>query len=246
MEPAQKGLKERIVIIANEAKIVKTGENTFSDYEYIKPGLLLNVLKPLLLKYHVFNHFEGEELEDGKTKYTLRLEDFDSEVAITYTMTVEAVVVKGANAVQGKGAQRTYVYRYLLMTAFDIADDNDDLDSDHMSKLTKTDEDVSKKEPSQKKSKKSDTPKSDPQKEAESESKEIGHKEVEPRELVCEECHSTIIPTTSNTIEEVIEIGKSKHGKQLCAKCIRTLNKKVAEAAKTPETKLAEDETDGN
>lgn len=124
-------LKERMVLIANELIIGKDGRNTFSDYDYIRPDDLQNALKPLLLKYKVFYFFNVIKDEvSGRNIATLELSDFDSEYEpIKYSMEVEDIIIKGANSVQSAGGVRTYCKRYLLMDAFDIADNADDLDN---------------------------------------------------------------------------------------------------------------------
>jgi len=237
MELEKRGLKERIILIANELKIDKTGYNTYSEYFYLKPDDLSNALKPLLLKYRIFDHFEPQELDDGRTRYTLRLEDFDSEAVIIYTMTVSEVILKGANNVQSKGAQRTYVKRYLLMTAFDIAEDSDDPDNSDVSQNL---EDAQLKEPKTK----TETGNTIDPKPANTETKPKKKEKV----LICEKCTGEIIPTPSNSVEEVIQIGKDKYGKQLCAKCIRELNaiaagtkNEEAETMNEPETPIMGD-----
>ncbi len=126
-------VKERIVRVANELKITKEGKNTFAHYEYIKPEDLQNALKPLYLKYRLFAHFGMRKLDNNKNEAILRIEDWDTDVGRQiYTMVVDNIELKGANSVQSVGGMRTYCNRYLLMTAFNIASDKDDLDSNRV------------------------------------------------------------------------------------------------------------------
>ena len=123
-------IKERITRIANELKIGKEGKNTFADYDYIRPDDLDNALKPLYLEYHLFAHFDMERLENEKNLAILKIEDWSTdEGAQVYTMTVDDVSIKGANAAQNNGGLRTYCKRYVLMSAFHISDNKDDLDN---------------------------------------------------------------------------------------------------------------------
>jgi hypothetical protein len=123
-------VRERIVRISNELKISKEGRNTFSDYDYIRPDDLQDALKPLYLKYRIFAHFGMRKLKDGKNEAVLRIEDWNTDSGRQiYTLTVDDISIKGANSAQNVGGLRTYCNKYLLMTAFNISSDEDDLDN---------------------------------------------------------------------------------------------------------------------
>jgi len=221
-------LKERIMLVSLEANIDKSGKNAFANYDYFKGDVLLITVKPLLAEHRIFFHFNPEELENGKTKYFLRLEDYDSNDFVSYDMTVDQISLKGTNEVQNKGAQRTYCFRYLLMAALGVANDEDDPDSHApQEKPEKPSQSAPKKENKEPEQKEEETTKSDP-------------KDVH----LCEECKKEIIPTRSNTVLEVIDIGKQKYGKQLCSTCIRKHNeeaKKAVEAGKKEEIKKTQE-----
>jgi hypothetical protein len=124
-------VKERIIRISNEIEVNKGGFNTYSEYEYIRPDDLQIALKPLYLKYRLFAHFNLRKLKDGKNEAILRIEDFDSDVGRQiYSMVVEDITMKAANSAQNVGGLRTYCNRYLLMTAFNISSNEDDLDNE--------------------------------------------------------------------------------------------------------------------
>ena len=136
-------VKERTARISNELVVIKTGFNEYSKYTYITPEDLFTPLKPLLLKYRLRMLYNVRRTRDGRNEAVLRIEDFDTDVGrLIYTMNVGDITLKGANEVQSMGGLRTYCKRYLVMDAFDVVENSDDLDS----KDTTTDDKKNKKE----------------------------------------------------------------------------------------------------
>jgi hypothetical protein len=122
-------VKKRISIITNELRVSKDGKNTFSNYNYFKPDDIFQKLNPLLEKYNLispFNLYQKENIYEA----ILTIEDTDSEDKVVYHFDISKAEVKGANAAQNSGATLTYAKRYSLMNAFNIADNDDDFDSD--------------------------------------------------------------------------------------------------------------------
>lgn len=128
-ETEKVSLKEKILQIANELRIEKDGKNKFQNYDYFKPDSIMSALNPLFLKHKVFSHFNIEKTETG---YKAILTLSNNGDKIEYTMETPTIEIKGANPVQAVGGIMTYTKRYLLMNAFNIADNKDDLDSDEM------------------------------------------------------------------------------------------------------------------
>lgn len=127
-------VKERIIRISNELKIEKTGWNTYGEYAYITPEDLENALRPLLLKYRTFTHLDVRHMENGRNIAVLTISTFenDDDVQI-YTMDVPDITLKAANAAQSVAGLRTYCSRYLKMSAFNVAENSDDLDANNNS-----------------------------------------------------------------------------------------------------------------
>lgn len=127
-------IKERIIRISNELKIEKTGWNTYGEYAYITPEDLENALRPLLLKYRTFTHLDVRHMENGRNIAVLTISTFenDDDVQI-YTMDVPDITLKAANAAQSVAGLRTYCSRYLKMSAFNVAENSDDLDANNNS-----------------------------------------------------------------------------------------------------------------
>jgi hypothetical protein len=128
MEKEQKSLKARVLLISNEIRVKKDGTNDFSKYDYFTPDGILTILNPLLLKYSVFTQFV---LIKNENTYTGKLYVSDTETgdSLNYELESPEITIKGANPVQALGGLQTYLKRYLLMNAFNIADNKDDYDS---------------------------------------------------------------------------------------------------------------------
>lgn len=123
-------VKERIIRVSNELKIEKTGWNAYGEYAYITPEDLENSLRPLLLKYRLFTHIDVKHIEDNRNIATLTITSFESDDdPQIYTMNVPDISLKAASAVQSVAGLRTYCTRYLKMSAFNVAENSDDLDS---------------------------------------------------------------------------------------------------------------------
>jgi hypothetical protein len=122
-------VKGRIVAISNDLRIAKDGKNTFSNYNYFKPDDIQLAINPLLKQYELISIFN---LTFNDMKYTghLRIEDFNSDDKVEYVFDLDKAIVKGANEAQNSGATLTYAKRYSLMNAFNLADNDDDPDSD--------------------------------------------------------------------------------------------------------------------
>lgn len=124
-------VKERITRLSDELVINKTGWNSYGNYAYVTPEDLDNALKPLLVKYRLFVHFDVIRTQDNRNAAVLTIEDFDSEDGMQhYSMNVEDISLKAANVVQSAGGLRTFCSRYLKMTAFSVSENVEDLDSD--------------------------------------------------------------------------------------------------------------------
>lgn len=127
-------VKERIIRISNELKIEKTGWNTYGEYAYITPEDLENALRPLLLKYRTFTHLDVRHMENGRNIAVLTISTFENDDdAQIYTMDVPDITLKAANAAQSVAGLRTYCSRYLKMSAFNVAENSDDLDANNNS-----------------------------------------------------------------------------------------------------------------
>lgn len=139
----KQSIKERIILISNELRISKDGENTYSKYAYFTPDGIMRVLNPLLQKHRLITFF-NLKFKETYFEAILDIQDLDSPDNIRYQFDILKATVKGANEAQNSGATLTYGKRYLLMNIFNIADNSMDFDSNEMtekqSKNLKTDD----------------------------------------------------------------------------------------------------------
>jgi len=140
MSEEKMSVKKRIVKISNLLRVKKEGENKFANYTYFQPDAILANLNPLLEEYNLFIKFQLRIHPQKENFYVgeLTIEDVDnSDDKEVYYFDIEKAEVKGANPAQNSGATLTYGKRYSLMNAFNIADNDDDFDSNKMTELQK-------------------------------------------------------------------------------------------------------------
>jgi len=140
MSEEKLSVKKRIVKISNLLRVKKEGENKFANYTYFQPDAILANLNPLLEEYNLFIKFQLRIHPQKENFYVgeLTIEDVDnSDDKEVYYFDIEKAEVKGANPAQNSGATLTYGKRYSLMNAFNIADNDDDFDSNKMTELQK-------------------------------------------------------------------------------------------------------------
>ena len=110
-----------IKLAMNQAKIKKSGFNAFGKYSYYE---LKDILPPLLKlcqekKLLVKISFDKELA----TASAIDLE-VSSGQHYTITMPMKELEIKGANTIQALGGTTTYLRRYLLITMFDLVEDD--------------------------------------------------------------------------------------------------------------------------
>lgn len=140
MSEEKLSVKKRIIKIANLLRVKKDGENKFANYNYFQPDVILANLNPLLEENNLFTKFQLKVHPTKENYYVgeLIIEDIDTEEGKqVYEFDIEKAEVKGANPAQNSGATLTYAKRYSLMNAFNIADNDDDFDSNRMTELQK-------------------------------------------------------------------------------------------------------------
>lgn len=126
-------VKQRIVKISNEIRLQKDG--TKARFEYFRPDDIMNAINPLLLKYDLITIFDmGYSKEKEKYEGVLTIEDAtetdETKIQkVSYKFDISEASVMSANASQNDGATQTYCKRYMLMNAFNIADNDADPDA---------------------------------------------------------------------------------------------------------------------
>jgi hypothetical protein len=100
--------------------IKKGGKNDFSHYSYFELGDILPILTPALEEERLYM-----KTEFSATEQIAKLIIFDIDVPeskIDFEIRFAECALKGAHEIQNLGAAQTYTRRYLIMTAFDVAE----------------------------------------------------------------------------------------------------------------------------
>ena len=145
MTVENKTIKAKIVAISNEIRVDKEGKNSFQGYQYFKPDDILRVLNPLLEKHNLiclFNMEYSKEIEMYKGILTIEGTDVitnnllsspfsrsNSSDPVSFKFDIPLTEVKGSSKAQNAGATQTYCKRYMLMNAFNLADNKADPDN---------------------------------------------------------------------------------------------------------------------
>lgn len=103
---------------------VKSGKNTFSNYDYYELADFMPAVTELMNKYKLVGLF-GMNAENA----TLRIVDCEKpEDSELFSLPVREAVLKGAHPIQNLGAMVTYMRRYLWMVAMELVE-SDGLDA---------------------------------------------------------------------------------------------------------------------
>jgi hypothetical protein len=106
----------------------KKGKNSFSKYDYYTPDQVSQIVFTVCQKNDIFTKFDLRRDELGVFGVLL-IVDIESGESTHFEMASAIPEIKATNAAQQLGGAMTYTERYLLMTAFDIKDNNLDFDT---------------------------------------------------------------------------------------------------------------------
>lgn len=113
-------------IRATETK--KLGWNTFSKYEYFTPDQISQIVCEACDKLKLFNKYSLLRTEHGLNAI-MDVYDMESGEIETFEMAMDIPTIKATNIAQQLGGAVTYSTRYLLMSIYDITNNNLDFDS---------------------------------------------------------------------------------------------------------------------
>ena len=100
-----------------EAKVKKSGKNTFAGYEYFE---LDDILKAVI---GICNEVGAVTIVNFTNETaTLTFTDCDSGQSIVFTSPMASASLKGCHEVQNLGAVESYIKRYLYQNCFEIAE----------------------------------------------------------------------------------------------------------------------------
>jgi len=127
-------IHEKIVEISNELRIAKDGNNEFKGFRYFKPDDIAQAINPLLKKHNIIILFDLpfnkiKEMYEGKL--TIKsTETGENSGEVIYQFDIPLTSVAAASPAQNAGATLTYCKRYMIMSAFNIADNQADPDAE--------------------------------------------------------------------------------------------------------------------
>jgi len=111
-----------------ESKTKKKGKNTFSNYEYFTPEQIDTLVFNACKEAGITAKFQLIRTELG-IEGILDIIDLSSGNETRYTMASDIPIIKATNVAQQLGGAMTYTKRYMLMSTFDIVDNNLDFDN---------------------------------------------------------------------------------------------------------------------
>jgi len=125
-------VKQRIIKISNELRLKKEGKNNFKEYSYFRPDDINVALNPLFKEYNliaIFNMRYNHEIDMYACELVISDVDNDED-KVVYHFDIPLTQVSGASNAQNAGATMTYAKRYMLMNAFNLADNSIDPDNE--------------------------------------------------------------------------------------------------------------------
>jgi hypothetical protein len=137
---------EKIVEISNELRITKDGNNEFKGFKYFRPDDIAQAITPLEKKYKIILLFslifeKAKEMYEGSLIIANMDEGEKSTVPteVILKFDIPLTSVAAASPAQNAGATLTYCKRYMIMSAFNIADNAADPDADQKGSAQKND-----------------------------------------------------------------------------------------------------------
>ena len=116
--------------LIKETSLKKEGSNKFSNYDYFTPSQVSHLVDTVCQELKLLPIFSLKKDQYGLFG-SLTLADIDEPAGegITVQMRTEMPSITATNRTQQMGGCETYTKRYMLMSLFDICDNNLDFDS---------------------------------------------------------------------------------------------------------------------
>jgi len=111
-----------------KTKVKKEGKNTFSKYSYFTPEQVEKLVFDACNNNGIVTKFDLDEVND-KLKGVLTVYHIESGKVLTFVMLTAIPDIMATNAAQQLGGAMTYTHRYLLQSAFGIAENSLDFDA---------------------------------------------------------------------------------------------------------------------
>ena len=118
----------------------KSGYNDYSKYSYYTPEQVDKLVHEACKDVKLLNLFSLKKNKHGYYGELTLIDLEDEKGEIVFIQSTDIPVIKATNVTQQIGGAVTYTNRYMLMTAFDIVDNNLDFDTPQKKKIPKTNE----------------------------------------------------------------------------------------------------------
>jgi len=128
--------KARLIIKTSDLK--KAGHNEYSKYDYYTPEQVAKLVDDACKDVNIMHLFDLKRNEYGifGILQIINLDDITEE--LTFEQSTDIPQITATNIAQQIGGAVTYTKRYMLMTAFDIVDNNLDFDTTEKPSSKKT------------------------------------------------------------------------------------------------------------
>ena len=107
----------------------KSGYNDYSKYSYYTPEQVDKLVHEACKDVKLLNLFSLKKNKHGYYGELTLIDLEDEKGEIVFIQSTDIPVIKATNVTQQIGGAVTYTNRYMLMTAFDIVDNNLDFDT---------------------------------------------------------------------------------------------------------------------
>ena len=118
----------------------KSGYNDYSKYHYYTPEQVDKLVHEACKDVKLLNLFSLKKNKHGYYGELTLIDLEDEKGVIVFIQSTDIPVIKATNVTQQIGGAVTYTNRYMLMTAFDIVDNNLDFDTPQKKKIPQTNE----------------------------------------------------------------------------------------------------------
>ena len=116
----------------------KSGYNDYSKYHYYTPEQVDKLVHEACKDVKLLNLFSLKKNKHGYYGELTLIDLEDEKGVIVFIQSTDIPVIKATNVTQQIGGAVTYTNRYMLMTAFDIVDNNLDFDTPQKKKIPQT------------------------------------------------------------------------------------------------------------
>ena len=120
-----------------ELSVQKKGRNTFAKYDYFQPDDVAEWTHKANIEFGITDVYNNEVLQNGEYLCSLTLYCNETGESVKFQQVTSKPEIKATNEAQRFGGMVTYSNRYILQTAYKIAENSTDSDAHDNSKKVK-------------------------------------------------------------------------------------------------------------